>query len=554
MKIKKTTKKISSGRAKQANKKNNLMVFLFAISPAVFFPWMRDPFAIPRLTWITVCMSIILILRVTSFQVIQSQNNNSRFTKFAATAIILSVLISSIVNWENGITKNLVGDYGRLLGAVPLAIIVIAAYQFSAISNAKSMVFFLVGVTISGILYSLWNILLKVSNSNFESHSQFEGIQGLGGNVNFTSATIALSVAMSLTNLTFGKRAIFSRGLSLVSISSGLVALYISSSGIAVVTIFLALFINLFLSFRNSRFVRSSQLFGVAFLALLLLISILIFAWNDLLKEVSDSLKPRLAFWQTALNMFLENLFFGVGPDRFQDFAPRFTEGQNSFAITQNSSHNLLLDFASMFGIFSLLILVVLISRFIWYLKSTAKNNLNNEFVTLLSLTTFLILIQSLFIPIQLTFLSALLYLLFWQNTNYKAKGQQTIIKRTEFLGQRSKLVFLSIFLTIPLLLNYRLLQNDIGVRAGFASGKIDLLEKGLYSWPQFDRNFEVAIEVMSWSDKPMKKLEYARKLTDLNPLNAVGWRNIVNSEFATPDEIKKAQLQLLNATRWIGK
>lgn len=536
-------------------------------TPIVVFPFLRDPFNLPKFLWISifaVVSSILLIKRTWRSGRISSVNKTVPLMFF-----LLAWTAASIVNFSSGLEPMLLGEYGRLAGIIPVTSLILATVVHHVRVSEYPIRVIIVTLFNCGNAYAAWTISLAFFGSSFEENSLYRNqIQGLGGNINFTGALLSISIVSGLFLLASKEKSNGIKNLLvIVSVTFQGIALSISPSLLALMSIAIGTFLSLIQYFAKiDGQKRRKVLILFVFIALN---SILLSSFGGQLRqEISSSLRPRIVFWKITFRVFLEHPIFGIGPDRLGDYYVR--TGLESGVIfessmsTTNSAHNFLLDVLAMSGIVGFVsVCVFFMVTCRSYLRALIKSGVSeNSEISRIFIIWVIVLVQSLLIPIAIWHLLLLLGLPLVFGGKSLERNENTIKKPGYFEKRHNKIEFvrtkqiravLLASVTIASISSFFAISsnvNDVEFRKAMSTGNLQKLEQAVSVWPTFDDYLELSIRAMVYSNLPTPEIDFARKLVKNNPLSTKGWETILNSTISSTAEKNEARLKLHEKSR----
>ena len=248
----------------------------------------------------------------------------------------------------------LFGVQGRNMGLLSYFALMIFALYF--VGNAQELV---AERTINvflgtSVILMIYGLMQRFDSDPFKWNLVYEGIIGTLGNPNFMSTFMALG-AVALVGVIFLRKKRKPYLIPSVVVFAGfLIAMEASKSTQGWIVLLIGLLPIMFFQLEKvSRLV--SRIFVGTSAALLILLGLALNQIGPLSRYIYEqSLQFRADFWSIAWRMALENPWFGVGIDRYQNFYREFKTieqvsrvGAEDFS---DSAHNLYLHFAATGG------------------------------------------------------------------------------------------------------------------------------------------------------------------------------------------------------------
>ena len=247
------------------------------------------------------------------------------------------------------------GDTQRRNGFITylsLAIVMLASALFFRISSIQRLI---KTVLVVGFPLSLYGILQSNGKDFIQWNNPYNSVILTLGNPNFASATLAL-MAVIILSTAFNKQIKNEIRLFAVLLSFLLVfIIYQSNSRQGLVSFFIGL--NVFLTIYFFTKAKKYGVIWILFSTPVFIISILgmlqVGPFTRFLYKPSVSIRGH--YWRTAVEMFKENPFFGVGIDRYGAYFREFREVDYAlnygWQITSSNAHNTFLQFFATGGI-----------------------------------------------------------------------------------------------------------------------------------------------------------------------------------------------------------
>jgi tetratricopeptide (TPR) repeat protein len=235
--------------------------------------------------------------------------------------------------------------------------------------------------------------LLQVSGKDFiKWNNPYNSMIGTLGNPNFASALLAVLLVILVAQITNNRLSIYYRLIAIVAAIMSIVCIIFSDSRQGLVSFgagFL-FYISLTIYFKNKKVGLSLILIS----AILLILSIFGMLQKGPLAYYlyKDSVSVRGFYWRAAVNMFQNNIFTGVGLDRYGAYFKLYREAEYplryGFNINSNNAHNVFLQFFATGGVLlglSYLVLCAVVFNLGLRLIRNSEKEVRSITITLLS-------------------------------------------------------------------------------------------------------------------------------------------------------------------------
>ena len=346
-------------------------------------PNAADPFNAPKMYILILFSSWLIGYLLFNFKSQKSDYKKLAFLSILFTATMLITAILTDVKYT-----AFFGDTQRQLGFLTYISFVIFMLVAARYFNVNFVNKFFVAIGFLGIFYIIYGLMQYTGNDVVKWVNQYNPIIGTLGNPNFAAAFMAMLGVVCLS-LVFYKpiRSVY-RLIFLIITFGLLVNIYLSNArqGLIAIGAGFALFLNLII-FYKKRFA------GLIFLTLNLIFSSLVVLGmlqsGPLTKYLyKDSVTLRGYYWRAGINMLRENLFTGVGIDRYGANFKLYRDAGYSlkygYEITSTNAHNVFIEYFATGGIllgFSYLSILI----YIFYSAITGIIGSNGEKRILLS-------------------------------------------------------------------------------------------------------------------------------------------------------------------------
>jgi len=437
-----------------------LMIFYLPV--ILFFllvPIMNEALELPR----SVALIILALLYVIAKPKSLAVKNKLFYLPFL---IPITYLVSSFFNNQN-ILSALFGGYKRNFGILTylaVAIIFVITLNLRLKDSSKFFKISLLPLSILSIIYSF----IQLSGSDFLLWGEQNRVVLTIGNSNFAASYIAIL----LPSLLYGVAT--SRGKSLKSLYLALFFLLFycgiqtkSFQFNVVALISISTFI--FISFYHLFIKINLLLRTVGVFAIISTLIYSVFRFRNVLNDFTSA-DDRLSQQRAGLEMFTDNILFGVGVDGLQQYMPLYIRVEDirreGVDIVPDKTHNAFVDHLANGGIFtgiSYILFFILIFYFITkLLKTGEKYNVNLA----LPSAIFVAYVSQLFINtdsilnLVVPYISMGLIGGFYLNSQSEKSTTLTIAKKLLFIRIAA---ITSLILTLPL--SVRIIVTDVQVR-----------------------------------------------------------------------------------------
>ena len=372
-------------KTKQKVIKDNRWKYILASVTLIFFSTFQDPFNVPKLIALLVCVVFVLSDVMNKLR----DFFHSEYKIFSIIALIyLSALLISAL-FSDYIFISIFGDTLRRNGLITYVFLIIFMFYLIFAFKANQIITYVTFVGLISLLIGFYGVL-QFSGRDFVKWSASGGIVSTLGNSNFTGALGAILASQMFIAIFQFKSNSKAYILSIVGSISAFSIIYFSKArqGFFASLFAIGLICSL-LVFRKNRKLGSISI--VAFVSILFVAVLGIFNHGPLSQVIYKyTIDVRSYYWKAAIKMFLNHPFFGVGIDRYGAYFKEFREVgyplKYGFEITSTNAHNIVLQNFATGGIFCGVTYLVLVAytfvRAFRYLLS--KSNPNPEFVSVI--------------------------------------------------------------------------------------------------------------------------------------------------------------------------
>jgi O-antigen ligase len=343
-----------------------LYLALIGASLVTLAVWTKsfDQLIFPKFVLLVLLGSIVIGYLFAGFSNLRS---DSTYLLLLALFLVLFVISSFRTD---PIHTALFGVQGRNMGLFSyFALLIIALYFFGItekLSAEKTLYFF----SFTSLLMLIYGLLQRFDIDPFNWNVVYEGIIGTLGNPNFMSTFMALGAIGGFGILTLHRSNRSLWAPSALIFIGFIIAIEAAKSTQGWLVLMIGVAPILYFNLERVSKTLSNLFLGV-FGTLLVLLGLALNQVGPLSKLIYEqSLLFRADFWNIAWRMALENPWFGVGIDRYQNYYREYKTleqvkrvGGEDFS---DSAHNLYLHFVATGG-FPLALSLLLINIYIGY-------------------------------------------------------------------------------------------------------------------------------------------------------------------------------------------
>ena len=496
---------------------------IFYLPVLLFFllvPNLNDAVELPR--------SVALIIFALLYVAIRPQSLVLRGKVFYLPFLLpITYILSSFFNNQN-ILNALFGGYKRNFGIltyIAVAIIFVVTLNLRLKDSSKFFKTSLLPLVLITIIYSF----IQLTGSDFLLWAEGDRVVITLGNSNFAASFIAIL----LPSLLYGVAS--SRGKSLKSLYLALFFLLFycgiqtksfQFNVVALISISVFIFISFYHLFIKINLLLRTAGLSAIFSALIYSV----FRYKDLLIDFTSA-DDRLSQQRAGLEMFTDNILFGVGVDRLQQYMPLYTRAEDirreGGDITPDKTHNAFVDHLANGGVFVgisyTLFILMIFYLIIKLLKSGEKYNINLA----LPSSIFIGYVSQLFINTDsilnmiVPYVSMGLIGGFYLNS---LVNQTTSLAATKKLFTIRLISIIALILTVPL--SVRIISTDMQVR-NIMNNKYmdgDKIIEILKMWPNPRPTEEVMVKYV----QDLKNCPFVDRVSDrlleVDPRSGQAW------------------------------
>ena len=340
-------------------------------------PNMADPFNAPKMYVLILFSSWLIGYLLFDFRSQISDYKKLVFLSFFFITIMLIISILTDVKYTAffGDTQRQLGLF-TYLGFVILMLVAAKNFNYDHINK------FCMAIGFLSIIYIVYGLMQYTGNDVVKWVNQYNPIIGTLGNPNFAAAFMAMLGVVCLSLVFYKPIGSVYRIIFLIITFGLLVDIYLSNArqGLISVGVGFALFINLIIFYKKRTAGFIFLIFNLIFSSFVVLGMLQSGPFTKYLYK--DSVTLRGYYWRAGVNMLKENLFTGVGIDRyganFKSYRDAGYSLKYGYEITSTNAHNVFIEYFATGGVF-LGISYLLILIYILYSAIKGIIGLNSE-------------------------------------------------------------------------------------------------------------------------------------------------------------------------------
>lgn len=348
-------KMIATGTLTRSPKSVQYLVLSVASITIFFRTDVADPFNSVKFILLLLTSGWLIGLLIDSYK----KSPIKLKSKDASVLILLSIFVSSLLISTLITDVKLVGFIGDtqrkngFLSYFCLTIIMLFAARSITFQNVVTV--FKTGI-FTGLILGVYGIIQITGNDFVKWLNPYNSMISTVGNPNFASAILAVLTLLSTFGLFIENLSKFYKTLIIVSIAVSIFCIIESDSRQGLLVIFFGLLF--YLSVLSYVTLRKLGL-------VIIIISIIssIAAIMGMLQKgplasllYKDSVSVRGYYWRAGFKMFKENIFTGVGVDRYGAYFKEFREVsyplKYGYEIGSSNAHNIIIQLFSTAGLF----------------------------------------------------------------------------------------------------------------------------------------------------------------------------------------------------------
>lgn len=318
-----------------------------------------DPVNLPKMVFVTIGAMLILGITVGSGELVLHKSHYP-FLLLALSFIV--VLMSQLLTSSGPKSEALYGIPGRNTGVLTyLSFTIIAWISFNVASISLFKKIFLLAATL-GLILAVYGIFQELGKEPFPYVNVYESnVFGTFGNPNFQSAFLGVIAVLAFSTLAAGKIKNSLKLFHSVLLILSLLGVYQTNSIQGFFNFAIGSAIFVFLLLYSKKLYRLSLALGILIVLGLANVVLSFFQIGPLAELIyKGSMSARVYYWDTAIRIWSDFPFTGVGLDQYGDWLRVYRSTEEvQRNITADSAHSVYLDFLSGGGIalFSLFVL-----------------------------------------------------------------------------------------------------------------------------------------------------------------------------------------------------
>ena len=359
---------------KNSNTVNVLLLSAVAITLYIN-PNMADPFNAPKMYVLILSSSWLIGYLLFDFRSQLSDYKKLVFLSSSFITIMLGMSLLTDVKYT-----AFFGDTQRQLGFLTYLSFVIFMLVAARYFNFDHVNKFSMAIGFLSVFYIIYGLMQYTGNDFIKWVNQYNPIIGTLGNPNFAAAYMAILGVVCFSLVFYNPLGSIYRLIFLLITFGLLLNIYLSNArqGLISVGVGFALFINLIILYKK-------KIAGFIVLAINMIVSTIVvlgmLQWGPLSQYLyKDSVTLRGYYWRAGINMLRENLFSGVGIDRYGANFKWYRDAGYSlkygYEINSTNAHNVFIEYFATGGIFlGLSYLLVLIYILYSAIKGIIRSN-----------------------------------------------------------------------------------------------------------------------------------------------------------------------------------
>ena len=517
-----------------------------------------DPINVPKL-WVLLALAFA-VLGVLLLDLKPFFNKENWPPLFAAKSVSLFMLISMLLS-DAPLSQQLFGTYGRNTGLLTYSAFVILFIGVSLASGSSIQNPFLISFGIAIGVNAIYGIFQALDKDPFNWSNPYAPVIGTLGNPNFVSAFLGMGIALTLAYLFAKNVDIKYRILCVLYIAIALYDILKSDAqqGLIVSLLSAGLVGYFLIKYKiESVIVRYSYLV-IGFFASVVGVAGTLQKGPLASILYKASVTYRGDYWHAGIEMFKNNLFFGVGLDSYGDWyrASRTVEAtlRRGPSTVSNAAHNVYIDIAATAGIFALIAYFAVIFLGIRAAYRISKKNTSFEpfFVAIFVawvgyLVQSAISINNIALGIWGWVLPGILISI--ERWHREPGKTETAIKNQKKAKVKGATDFSGMGLIAGLILGGTIgflpFNSDANFRHSVELGIPEKIQTAALKWPTSVRQINLATQLFDENKLQKEAVKLARKSIELNPLNFDGWNYLYNSPLVSVNEKREILDRLL--------
>jgi O-antigen ligase len=346
-----------------------LPIYTAVMATIVVIPSLMDPINLPKLWILTLGAGL-------SFALLSSEIFRL-WEGFKSPLVVVSVmfasalLIASIAS-QQGIFRTVIGTWGRNNGALTNLALVILFICLASMKSDDSSKYLIKALTLLGIFGALYGWIQHIGADLVTWENPGNEIILTLGNSNFASAFLALT---AIATLSFILQPNTHNWIRIGLITSFAIQVFLTKEsdalqGLLILILGSTILLGLCITFSNQNKIKRLAIawWGTSFTIGVVGV-IGLFGRGPLVSFLNPSLfslKDRLYHWVAGVNMFQDNVIFGVGIDSFGDYYRKYrtieaVQLRGTAMTGTNNAHNVIVQIGATGGLILLLAYLAII-------------------------------------------------------------------------------------------------------------------------------------------------------------------------------------------------
>jgi O-antigen ligase len=348
---------------------HRVAVLTAVLATLVVLPAMMDPINLPKLWVLVFCTSISIFSFLNSKLEVVFEKNRIVFV--VCGSFLFSLLLAAFFS-DTSLHRTAIGVWGRNNGLLTYACFLILYLIVSLQNSDLPSKFLMKSLVVIGLILGFYGFFQSIGIDPIPWENPYRELLLTLGNSNFGSSILAIT---ALATLIYALNDMKSKQIRFLLLGAflfqfGVIVAARPIQGIIMVLIGTSIFFGFALSYSQNRKLKTVSIYWWGIQFVLGVCAILALFGKGpmqmLLAANLSSLKDRYYHWIAAVNMFQENILFGVGLDSFGDQYRLYREieaiqSRGTAMFGTNNAHNTFLQLGATGGIFLLITYLALV-------------------------------------------------------------------------------------------------------------------------------------------------------------------------------------------------
>ena len=509
---------------------NRILVSSIVLTCLFINPYGFDIYTNTRFASLLFFAALVLSIILFNFKMVinnKMYRNILYLVSFYLVCVISSLLFSGI-----DIFEGLTGIFGRNIGAltyISLLVLFFAAIISSKIENSYIFIKILLYLGIATCIYGVFQFF---DLDPILTTKTYNPVKGFFGNPNFQSAFVGIAaLAVSSIILSSSIRKNF-RFFLLITLIFFIFVIYLTDSLQGFIVYAVGLYYLVYAKFRSLKKTK-----WLSFLMVLSSPVLLILLIGDILQKspwtpilYQGSISFRGDFWRAGFNMFINNPFFGVGPDGYRDQYRLYRDSvaANRIETTPpiNSAHNLFLEMAASGGLPLLISYVSIILLTLFFIfKLSKKSDVFNYGQSGL-IACWIGYMSQAMVSVNTIPLSIIGWIFAGKIIGLGINSEGLNIKIKQKLPQ-----ILSVPLVALFAIAFPIVAGDISFKNALKVQDVNRIKSAAYKYPANVHTAGLVAEIFRLSNLSEIGTQVARDAVKMNPKNFEAWEELYQSK-----------------------